>query len=184
MKLPALLTAAVALPLLAAPALGQPEQPYAGWQTRSIKALSKDQITHLKAGHGMGFALAAELNGYPGPRHVLDLGQQLALTGTQRARAQELFDSMKAETTALGERLIAAEADLDRQFAARTITPAGIDAATAAIGATQAKLRAAHLKYHLTMLALLTPEQVQRYNELRGYGNGAQPIHQMHHHAQ
>jgi Spy/CpxP family protein refolding chaperone len=70
--------------------------------------------------------------------------------------------------------LIAAETDLDRQFAARTITPFSLEAATNAIGVTQAKLRAAHLKYHLSMLEVLTAEQVRRYSELRGYA-GATP---------
>ncbi len=40
--------------------------PYAGFQDRPIKALSQQQIDDLQAGRGMGLALAAELNGYPG----------------------------------------------------------------------------------------------------------------------
>ena len=46
-------------------------------QTRSIKALSDQQIADLGAGRGMGLALAAELNGYPGPSHVLELADKL-----------------------------------------------------------------------------------------------------------
>jgi hypothetical protein len=41
--------------------------PYAGMQTRPVKALTEQQLADLKAGRGMGLALAAELNGYPGP---------------------------------------------------------------------------------------------------------------------
>jgi Spy/CpxP family protein refolding chaperone len=40
---------------------------------------------------------------------------------------------------------------------------------TAKIGETQARLRATHLKYHLTTAELLSPEQRHRYAELRGY---------------
>ena len=167
------------LPVLAlaltAPAAAQHAQPYAGMQARAVKALSPDQIADLKAGRGMGLALAAELNGYPGPSHVIELAKELDLTPAQKQQAQALFDAMKAETVPLGEALIAAEGDLDRQFAARSITPVSLAVATDAIGATQAKLRAAHLKYHLTMLDVLTPEQVKRYAELRGYGGGAAP---------
>jgi hypothetical protein len=47
---------------------------------RPIKALSAEQIADLKAGQGLSLALAAELNGYPGPRHVLELGKQLGET--------------------------------------------------------------------------------------------------------
>ena len=47
--------------------------PYAGQQARQVKALSKAEIEGLLAGRGLGYAKAAELNHYPGPRHVLDL---------------------------------------------------------------------------------------------------------------
>jgi hypothetical protein len=56
------------------------QSPYAGMQTRSIKALSTQQIDDLRTGRGMGLALAAELNGYPGPAHVLELSERLALS--------------------------------------------------------------------------------------------------------
>src|SRR5579863_514585 len=134
-----------------------PPQPYAGLQARDIKALSPDQIAQLRTGEGMGLAPAAELNGYPGPRHVLDLGTQLGLTDDQRARIQQLFDAMKAEAVPLGQRLIAAERDLNSAFAERMITPKRLEAATTAIGGLQGQLRDTHLKYHLATAALLTP---------------------------
>jgi Spy/CpxP family protein refolding chaperone len=158
-------------------ALAQHVQPYAGLQARPVKALSSEQIDDLKAERGMGLALAAELNGYPGPSHVVELADELHLTPAQRERAQALFAEMKAETVPLGEAVIAAESDLDRQFAARTITQASLTAATDTIGVTQGRLRAAHLKYHLAMLEVLTPEQVKRYGALRGYGNAAPAGH-------
>src|SRR4051794_25283192 len=92
-------------------------QPYAGMQVRPIKTLSDQQIDDLRSGRGMGLALAAELNGYPGPSHVLELGDKLGLSNDQRTRVQALFNEMKAEAVPLGEKLIAQEADLDRQFA-------------------------------------------------------------------
>jgi Spy/CpxP family protein refolding chaperone len=170
--------AAFALMTAASPA--QSQQPYAGFEARAIKALSEQQIADLRAGRGMGLALAAELNGYPGPMHVLELGDSLALSDEQRARMQGLFAAMKAEAIPLGERLIAQEADLDRQFADRTITPASLAVTTDAIGATQAALRRAHLKYHLLTLGVLTPAQAHRYAELRGYGAGT-PHHRGQH---
>jgi hypothetical protein len=71
----------------------------------------------------MGLALAAELNGYPGPSHVLELAAKLELSADQRAKIKMLFDSMKAEAVPLGSRLIEQEADLDKQFASRSVTP-------------------------------------------------------------
>jgi hypothetical protein len=153
--------------------------PYSGLETRPVKALSHEQVADLKAGRGMGLALPAELNGYPGPVHVLELGDRLGLSGEQRARVRELHAAMKAETVPLGERLIAQETDLDQQFATKSATPASLQVTTAAIGETQGALRLAHLRYHLSTLDVLTPEQVRRYAELRGYhasaGHGSSP---------
>ena len=143
--------------------------PYAGLERRTVKALSDEQIADLRAGRGMGFALPAELNGYPGPIHVLELADRLRLTGEQRTRMQELHAVMKAETVPLGERLISQEAELDRQFATRAVTTMSLEEVTAGIGATQGALRLAHLRHHLSTLDVLTPEQVRQYGELRGY---------------
>jgi hypothetical protein len=144
--------------------------PYSGFEQRQIKALSDQQIADLRAGRGMGLALAAELNGYPGPLHVLELADALALTEDQPTRTKGLLEVMKAETIPLGERIIQAEAALDRHFAERRVTPETLAAATSRIGALQGELRAAHLRYHLTMRGLLSPDQVARYDVERGYG--------------
>lgn len=156
-------------------ALGQ--TPYAGLQARPIKSLSDQQVADLQAGRGMGLALAAELNGYPGPSHVLELARQLGLSDDQQKRIQGLFEAMKAETIAIGERLISEEKMLDALFTTHTATPDAIAAATAAIGDTQGKLRAAHLQYHLSTTDLLQPAQVQRYAELRGNAGESAPHH-------
>src|SRR6187455_1720235 len=127
------------LTLLAGSAVAQ--TPYAGMQTRPIKALSEQQVADLGAGRGMGLALAAELNGYPGPMHVLELSSQLGLNDDQRAKVAGLFDAMKREAVPLGERLIAAETALDRQFADRTITASSLGEATRDIASLQGELR-------------------------------------------
>jgi Spy/CpxP family protein refolding chaperone len=165
--------AVLALLALATPVVAQ-QQPYAGLQDRPLKALSAEQIADLRAGRGMGLALAAELNGYPGPLHVLEHADALALTPEQRSRSQALFDAMKADAVPLGLMLIEQERALDRAFAERTMTPAALARLTAAIGATQAALREAHLKYHLVQADILTSAQRERYAVLRGYAGGGQ----------
>jgi Spy/CpxP family protein refolding chaperone len=162
-------TLAIAVTAEQATAQMQPGQSYAGLQTREIKALSREEMADLTAGRGMGLALAAELNGYPGPRHVLDLADQLGLSDEQRTYIQQLFDSMKSEAMPIGQKLIATERDLNRAFVERTITPEQLKAATAAIAEIQGKLRDTHLKYHLATAALLSPDQIRHYAELRGY---------------
>lgn len=166
----------VALFVLAATgAVAQSSGPYAGMETRPIKALSDQQRSDLKSGRGMSLALAAELNGYPGPLHLLELADQIGLSAQQRTAIKQLFDSMKAEAVSLGETLLAQEAELDRQFAERSVTAESLQAATAAIGQTQASLRNTHLKYHLATVPLLTAPQMHRYAQLRGYATKGQP---------
>jgi len=143
--------------------------PYAGLEHRVIKALSELQISDLQAGRGMGLALAAELNGYPGPLHVLELADQIELSDEQRQRVRQLYDAMKAEAVPVGETLIAHESTLDRAFAEGSISTATLTSLTAQIGETQGRLRAIHLKYHLTTANLLSAHQRHRYAELRGY---------------
>jgi Spy/CpxP family protein refolding chaperone len=175
---PFLAIAALALALAPVPASSQSQSPYVGFEGRPIKSLSDQQIGDLRAGRGMGLALAAELNGYPGPAHVIELADSLELTEGQRARIEALFTAMKAETIPLGQKLIAQEAELEREFAGRTITEPSLTSAMHAIARTQAALRAAHLKYHLSTSEVLTPGQMKRYTELRGYSNGPQVVHQ------
>jgi len=177
MKRLAALTA-LAFTLTSHISLAEAQQPDAGFSMRPIKALSDQQIADLKAGRGMGLALAAELNGYPGPAHVLELADSLALTEAQHAKMQELFAAMKAETVPIGERMIAQEVALEGEFAGKTITEASLTAAMQTISNTQAALRAAHLKYHLATAKVLSPMQVQHYAELRGYSSGPQTEHQ------
>ena len=151
-------------------AQGDPAKPYAGRQTQEIKSLTASEIDDLRNGRGMGFAMPAELNGYPGPAHILELSGQLQLTQEQKARVQQLFERMKSETSKLGEQLIADERALDDAFANKTINAASLDALTARAGATRAKLRAAHLRYHLEAAPLLDEKQTRLYARLRGYG--------------
>ncbi|MEX0732243.1 MAG: Spy/CpxP family protein refolding chaperone [Aquisalimonadaceae bacterium] len=169
--------ALLALALLGTPALAQHHgggghqghSPYAGSEQRAIKALSDQQIEDLRAGRGMSLALPAELNGYPGPLHVLDLAEQLELTQAQQQRTQALYQEMQREASTLGERVIESERALDALFADGKATSENVTETTAKAARIQGELRAVHLKYHLHMMALLTPEQIKRYGHMRGY---------------
>ena len=147
----------------------QSHAPYAGLEKREIKALSDEQIKDLKSGKGMTLALAAELNGYPGPAHVLELADKLNLTSKQKQQTQNLFKAMSKETKALGAQLIKEEKALDLLFKNKKVNPQNLKQTTQQIGQTQAKLREAHLRYHLLTVEILTPEQINSYNKLRGY---------------
>lgn len=145
--------------------------PYAGWESRTVKALSDQQIADLRAGRGMMLALAAELNGYPGPLHTLELADALKLSTDQKNRTAALLSAMKAETKAIGEEIINGEAELDRMFADRIVTRESMETMVARIAAAQGNLRAAHLRYHLAMVEILLRDQVKAYSRLRGYAS-------------
>jgi len=147
----------------------QHHAPYAGFQNREIKALSAGQIVDLKAGKGMSLALPAELNGYPGPSHTLELSNELKLTGDQKKNIQALFDSMSKEAKLLGLEVIEAEKQLDDLFKNKTVNIKNLKEATLAAANAQAKLRESHLRYHLDTVKILSSEQIATYNRLRGY---------------
>ena len=142
---------------------------YAGLQNREIKALSLQQIEDLKSGKGMSLALPAELNGYPGPSHALELADKLKLTVEQKKRIQDLFASMSAEAKAVGLEVIEAERKLDSLFKNKTVNAQNLKEATLTAAQAQAKLREAHLRYHLSTTEVMSQEQVAAYNRLRGY---------------
>jgi Spy/CpxP family protein refolding chaperone len=143
--------------------------PYAGQETSEVKALSADELKAYGEGTGMGLAKPAELNRYPGPRHVLDLGSDLNLTSSQTASLKAIFDRMHEEAVVLGKKIIEKEKALDREFASGAIDERKLRNLTAQIAGLQADLRTAHLKAHLETKKILTQLQVARYDELRGY---------------
>lgn len=145
------------------------EQPYAGLETRAVASLPADEIAGLRAGRGLSLALPAELNGYPGPLHVLELAERLRLTPEQTRRTEALLASMRREAIALGEAVIAAESRLDLLFREKRATADNLATETAQAGATRAALRAAHLRHHLVMRDLLTEGQIALYQQARGY---------------
>jgi len=168
-------TALVLVGLLAAGAGGAQHSPYAGEEGRPFSSLSAEDVAALRAGEGWGLAKPAELNGWPGPRHALDLAAELELKPGQAAALEALFAAMRAEAVRTGEAYLAAEAALDAAFRSDAPEAAEIARLTAEAGRTLAAVRSAHLEAHLETRALLSAEQVEEYVRLRGYGNG--PAH-------
>jgi Spy/CpxP family protein refolding chaperone len=161
------------LPAMAPADAPATDSPYADERQRDIKALAPEEIDGLTKGHGMGLATAAELNHYPGPRHVLDLADEMALTATQREQAAALYAGVQRDASAIGRAIVADEEALDALFASGSAELGAVDALVAQIAARRGQLRFIHLAAHVKMRALLTPQQIARYDELRGYGGGA-----------
>jgi Spy/CpxP family protein refolding chaperone len=160
----------VIVSLVAVAAAANMESPYVGQETRDIKALSPQDIDDYLHGRGLGYAKAAELNHYPGPRHVLDLAHKLALTPEQMRQTRAIFEVMQAQAVAFGKQLVEQEQALDRQFATGSMDAVSLQALVSDIGVLQATIRYTHLAAHLEQKAVLTEHQVQLYDQLRGYG--------------
>jgi Spy/CpxP family protein refolding chaperone len=154
--------------LLALPALAQ-QQPYAGQQERELKALTPEEVQQYLSGAGMGFARPAELNSFPGPMHVLELADKLVLTPGQREQTKALMDAHKAEARAIGAKRVEAERSLDALFASGKVDEEALGRAVRAAATIEGEYRLSHLETHRRMRALLTDEQVARYDQLRGY---------------
>ena len=156
--------------------------PYAGEEQREIKALAPQEIAGYRAGAGMGFAKAAELNHYPGPKHVMELAEKLALTPEQNAAVKESYNRMRQSAVQLGEQIIELEKALNDAFAAGDALPDRIKSLVTSIAELKGQLRFVHLRAHLEMREVLNQKQIQQYDQLRGYGSNTGGGHSGHEH--
>lgn len=121
----------------------------------------------VREGHGFGMAFAADRNGYPGPRHILELKTELALTADQEAKAAALMHAMLAESRPKGARLLEAERRLERLYVDGVAADAIVRAAVAEAERARSELRLVHLLTHLKTRDLLTREQRDAYHKIR-----------------
>ncbi|OED42092.1 hypothetical protein AB833_07995 [Chromatiales bacterium (ex Bugula neritina AB1)] len=143
--------------------------PYASEQNRTIKSLSQNDIADLTAGAGWGLAKAAELNGVPGPMHLLEMKDEIGLTDVQIESIDRVFNEMRSDAKLLGKKLILQETALDDKFKNDVPTPEELRIQLAEIGETRSSLRYVHLSAHLKMPKILSASQIDSYNQLRGY---------------
>lgn len=159
--------------LLPFPALAQGEHthssPYAGQQLRELKSLSAEDIAELEKGGGWGLAKAAELNGMPGPSHVLKMKYELGLTADQEASTRRIFTRMRDDAIEEGSKLIAGETALEVGFRERSLDRKSLRERISEIEISRSNLRYIHLAAHLEMMEVMKQDQVKLYNELRGY---------------
>ena len=142
---------------------------YVGEEHRAIKSLSADDIRELSEGGGWGLAKAAELNGVPGPAHILEMASEIKLTPTQQVEIEKTYQQMSSEAISLGNQLIQLEATLNTHFADGSINQTLLEQSVQDIERVRAQLRIVHLSAHLQTPNILTKEQISLYNELRGY---------------
>ena len=164
----------LSLAFLAAPcavAAQHAAAPETGEQT--IAGLSADDIATIRAGGGWGLAKPAEMNGAPGPKHLLELADRLELDDAQIAGIEDIRERMTARAVAAGERFLTAEAALTEAFAAGSVQASELERLVAAAGEARAAMRLAHLDAHRETVPLLSAAQIERYAILRGHRSAA-----------
>lgn len=155
------------------------DNPYAGQERRPIKALSDQEIGDYLNGRGMGSSKAAELNHYPGPRHVLEHAAALGLTPQQADKVRQAHDAMDSEARYIGRQIVDKEAALESLYASQQASAENTQRMVREIASLQAAYRIAHLNAHLSMKQVLSPEQVALYDRMRGY-DGTKAMHHGH----
>jgi Spy/CpxP family protein refolding chaperone len=174
MRLSALLATALLLAgcsqPLAAPATTT-ANPYVPLAESPVRGLTPEEIEAIRTGAGMRLALPAELNGYPGPKHILELAEPLGLDEATRARVQDLYDRTNAAAREAGDELLARWEALDNAFRAGGLDEATLRMLVERVDGQNAEVRFIHLRAHLEADGLLTEHQKALYAELRGYGS-------------
>ncbi|MBC8258066.1 MAG: hypothetical protein H8E38_03530 [SAR324 cluster bacterium] len=150
------------------------ESPYIGQEKWEIKSLSPDDVKGLLEGLGTpfgGMAKLGELNGYPGPRHVLDLSEKMNLTESQKIQIEGIFNEMKIESIKLGRQIIEVEKQMNEEFGNQSISKESLQIKLKKSAKIYGQLRFVHLKAHLQMIQILSQRQIILYNQLRGYSS-------------
>lgn len=155
--------------------------PYAGQEHRAIKALSEQEVSDYVNGRGMGSSKAAELNHYPGPRHVLDHAAELGLSEQQTAKTKRLYDAMASEATRIGKQIVQKESELEALYASQKANAENTQRIVRELATLQAQYRLTHLNAHLSMKQILSPQQIATYDRVRGY-DGTKSNHGDHKH--
>ncbi|WP_019503257.1 Spy/CpxP family protein refolding chaperone [Pleurocapsa sp. PCC 7319] len=143
--------------------------PYVEQLDSPVRGLSSEEVDNLLNGRGSGYARMAELNGYPGLRHVLDLSSELKLSAQQETDIQVAFEQMQSQAKTIGKTIVSKEQELGKSFASGKITNTELEKQTEELATLYGELRNTHLQAHLKINPILSTEQIKKYNQLRGY---------------
>ncbi len=78
--------------------------------------------------------MIAMMNGYPGPKHVLEMGDELELTAAQREEIGTIFGEAKASFVELGTILVEKDEALTALFTSGSVSPAQVETLSREIG--------------------------------------------------
>lgn len=152
---------------------GQAEGGMQGMGGGMLGGVSEQEKEALLKGAGLGAGMIAMMNGYPGPKHVLELGDELELNAAQRESIGKTYGNVKAESVKLGTELVEKDEALTALFTSGSATTGEVEKLSRDIGELQGRVRAAHLNAHVETFDALTPAQREKLSSMQGK-------HQMH----
>ena len=121
----------------------------------------------LEKSEGAGMASYADINGYPGPKHVLEMQETLKLTDDQIKDISAIIDEMSENARATGEMIIAKERELESSFRLGKAGESYTKQLATEIGSLRGALRSVHLNAHIQAKSVLTKEQIATYMAIR-----------------
>lgn len=163
-------------------AIAGSEPNFSGKDHSNLKSLSQTEIDGYLSGKGMGLAKPAELNRFPGPKHVIEFANELALSTDQRKQTQKIYSAMKNRASEYGRLFVLNEEKIEQLFSENTVTPALLEKALRNSEEIRSKLRGVHLAAHIEQKALLSEQQVRLYDNLRGHTGSHSMQEKNHHH--
>lgn len=152
---------------------GQSEGGMQGMGGGMLGGVSGQEKEALLTGAGLGAGMIAMMNGYPGPKHVLEMGDELELTVAQRESIGTIYGNVKAESVKLGTELVEKDEALAALFASGSVKTGDVEKRAREIGELQGRVRAAHLNAHVETFEALTPAQREQLSSMQG-------MHEMH----
>lgn len=152
---------------------GQAQGGMQGMGGGMLGGVSAQEKEALLKGAGLGAGMIAMMNGYPGPKHVLEMGDELGLTAEQRESIGKTYGKVKAESVEFGTELVEKDEKLTALFASGSVSTSEVEKLSREIGELQGRVRAAHLNAHVETYDALTPAQREQLSSMQG-------MHQMH----
>ncbi len=133
-----------------------------------LGGISQAEKEALRSGAGLGAGRLAMMNGYPGPKHVLEMADELELTAAQKESIGKIFAEAKASFAQMGARLVEKEEALEAMFASGSVDVKDVEKRAKEIGELQGALRAGHLNAHVRTKQELSPAQLEKLSSGMG----------------
>jgi Spy/CpxP family protein refolding chaperone len=130
-------------------------------------SITLQETEALLSGESISETRPAETFGYPDPRQVATMGEQLDLSDEQKNMVQNILQIRRNQALYFGNKIVAEELLLDDLFRKGEVNFANLGNRLESIGGWRWRLRLIHLEAYLKTKIVLSPEQLKKYQTLR-----------------